>query len=310
MTRTAARFALAACLCLLAGLPAQAQLFRAYLSSAGNDANPCTLPAPCRLLPAALAAVASGGEIWMLDSANYNTGPVTIGKSVSILAIPGAVGSVVALGGPALVISAAGLKVGLRNLVIVPFPGSGGTFGVYMTGASSVSIDGTFFADITSDAVRVEGAGQVTITNSVIRGNGGYGVHLRDGALGDISSTKILNGGVVANTLTASTTTLTISDSIITGSESGAFAFAGVNAGAVSRIFLTRCSVQQITYAALDSETSGAGSAIITVSASMITNNANGYVQAGAGSVIRTLGNNHISDNAGNIGTLTPAALQ
>ena len=33
---------------------AQAQLFRSYLSSTGNDANPCTVQAPCRLLPAAL----------------------------------------------------------------------------------------------------------------------------------------------------------------------------------------------------------------------------------------------------------------
>src|SRR3982751_142302 len=76
---------------------AQAQLFRAYLASTGSDANPCTVAAPCRLLPAALNAVASGGEIWMLASANYNTPFVAIGKSVSILAVPGAVGSFVAV---------------------------------------------------------------------------------------------------------------------------------------------------------------------------------------------------------------------
>jgi hypothetical protein len=35
--------------------------------------QPVHAAAPCRLLPAALAAVASGGEVWMLDSANYNT---------------------------------------------------------------------------------------------------------------------------------------------------------------------------------------------------------------------------------------------
>ena len=79
---------------LLLSSSAGAQLFRSYIASDGSDANPCTLPQPCRLLPAALAAVADGGEIWMLDSANYNTGPVTIGKSVAILAVPGAVASV------------------------------------------------------------------------------------------------------------------------------------------------------------------------------------------------------------------------
>src|ERR1700682_574931 len=64
-----------------------AGLFRAYLASGGSDSNPCTVAAPCRLLPAALAAVTDGGEIWMLDSANYNTATVSITKSVTILAI-------------------------------------------------------------------------------------------------------------------------------------------------------------------------------------------------------------------------------
>ncbi len=95
----ALRSALAFLAAVLLSAAAHAQLFRAYLSSTGNDANPCTLPQPCRLLPAALTAVASGGEIWMLDSANYNSSTVTIGKSVSILAVPGAVGSVVASAG-------------------------------------------------------------------------------------------------------------------------------------------------------------------------------------------------------------------
>ena len=38
----------------LSSIAAHAQLFRAYLSLNGSDANPCTLVAPCRLLPAAL----------------------------------------------------------------------------------------------------------------------------------------------------------------------------------------------------------------------------------------------------------------
>jgi hypothetical protein len=114
-------FAFVAALFLSAA--AHAQLFRAYLDPSGSDANPCTLAQPCRLLPAALTAVASGGEIWMLDSGNYNTGPVAVTKSVTILAVPGALGSVVALGGDAFVIATPGVKVALRNLVIVPFPG-------------------------------------------------------------------------------------------------------------------------------------------------------------------------------------------
>jgi hypothetical protein len=77
---------------LMSSVAVHAQSFRAYVASTGNDANPCTLGAPCRLLPAALAAVADGGEIWMLDSANFNTSTVNIAKSVTILAVPGAIG--------------------------------------------------------------------------------------------------------------------------------------------------------------------------------------------------------------------------
>jgi hypothetical protein len=118
------RGAIAVAAALLLPAAAHAQLFRSYLARGGNDANPCTLPDPCRLLPAALAAVADGGEVWMLDSANYNATTVNVAKSVTILAVPGALGSVVAASGPAISIATAGVKVALRNLVIVPLPGS------------------------------------------------------------------------------------------------------------------------------------------------------------------------------------------
>lgn len=61
---------------------------------------------------------------------------------------------------------------------------------------------------------------------------------------------------------------------------------------------------------ALDSETVGAGSSLVTVSGSMVTNNGSGWYQSGANSVVRTLGNNHLTDNGTSVGALTPAALQ
>src|SRR3954466_3122286 len=122
---------------LLMSGAAHAQLFRAYLASYGNDANPCTVGSPCRLIPAALAAVASGGEIWMLDSANYNSATVDINKSVSILAIPGEAGSIVALGGAsAMSMATAGSKVALRNVVITNNAVSPGSHGITITNGS------------------------------------------------------------------------------------------------------------------------------------------------------------------------------
>ena len=69
-TRTLARILMTlASLAGLLGAGEAAAVFRSYLSLNGADTNACTLPSPCRLLPAALAAVDPGGEIWMLDSA-------------------------------------------------------------------------------------------------------------------------------------------------------------------------------------------------------------------------------------------------
>ncbi len=104
-------------------------------------ANPCSLVAPCRLLPAALAAVADGGEVWILDSANYNTGPVFVTKSVTILAVPGALGSVVSIySGNAINIATPGVKVRLRNLMIGSYFGPSQGSGVYMTAGNALTI--------------------------------------------------------------------------------------------------------------------------------------------------------------------------
>jgi hypothetical protein len=99
------------------------------------------------------------------------------------------VGSVVATGGPAISITAGSLKVALRNLVIVPLAGGGGTYGVYMTGASTLFIENSLIANLPSIAVYIVGTGKVKITNSIIRNNGNFAVQLQDGASGEISGT-------------------------------------------------------------------------------------------------------------------------
>src|SRR5262245_9736475 len=55
---------------------------RTYVSGTGKDNNPCSASSPCQTFQAALALTLPGGEVYVLDSANY--GPVTINKSVTI----------------------------------------------------------------------------------------------------------------------------------------------------------------------------------------------------------------------------------
>ena len=65
-------------------VPAQAagSLTRSFVSSAGNDSNPCTITQPCATFAVAYAATVANGIIAALDPGKYGpltiTGPVTI----------------------------------------------------------------------------------------------------------------------------------------------------------------------------------------------------------------------------------------
>jgi hypothetical protein len=141
--------------------------FRAYLASNGLDTDPCTLQQPCRLLPAALAAVDPGGEIWMLDSANFNTGLVNVTKSVTILAVPGAVGSVVANGADAMLINAVSVKVILRNLVFLNLSGASNN-GIYMTAGASLTVIECQFTNLGNAAIYITDTG---MKGQIVRSN-------------------------------------------------------------------------------------------------------------------------------------------
>src|SRR5262245_28938050 len=69
---------------------------RTYVSGVGKDSNPCTASSPCKTFQAAMALTVAGGEIYVLDSADY--GAVTIDKPVSITS-EGAMAGVLATSG-------------------------------------------------------------------------------------------------------------------------------------------------------------------------------------------------------------------
>ncbi len=272
---------------MLLAAPAQALLFRAYLAPTGNDADPCTLQQPCRLLPAALAAVADGGEIWMLDSANYNTAQVGITKSVTILAVPGALGSVVATGGNAIDIATAGVEVVLRNLVIVPLPSGGGVNGVNMTAGAMLTIEKCLIANMPQAGVRVSTGAIVRIADSTLRDNGVSGIHLQDNARATITrSTVSGNGvyGVLANGTAAGTlTTADIARSTLDGNSNGAYAWSQHATGVV------RVSVRDSRAVrnglGLGAESDAGGAVTLSASSNIVSNNSTdgiGVFSAGA----------------------------
>jgi hypothetical protein len=258
---------------VLLPVAANAQLFRAYVASDGSDANPCTLAQPCRLLPAAVAAVANGGQIWMLDSANYNTTTVDVNKSVTILAVPGAVGSVVATAGPAISIATGGVMVALRNLVITPLPSAVGG-GITMTAGQRLTVENCLISGLSGQGIRVETDAQVSITDTTIRGNIQDGVYLTAGARAVIMRATVSDNGSSGIAVVGSGGTTTVADvaySTLSRNATGVFAYAngvGVNARATVHGSQVVDNDQGIVGDSLTS-----GSTVVSASGNMVSNN-------------------------------------
>lgn len=314
---------------------AGAQLFRAYVSSTGNDSNPCSLPSPCRLLPRALTVVAGGGEIWMLDSANFNTTTVDIDKSVTILAIPGAVGSVVAPSFAAINIATPGVKVVLRNLVIGPPPGGAplGTSGIVMSAGTSLTVEGCQISRMSQFGLRVATPAMLTFVESSVRQSGQEGLLLNGGASATIARSYIQdNGGTgvrIDGNLAASAAKVTILGSVLSNNAGGgvlaqngsptqpmyvtvrdnhiSHGTVGLWADSVSGqpTVLTASGNQVVHQSTVGMWATGAGAKIVA-SANVVSNNATGFSASGGGTFL-SQSNNVLTDNdtpsIGTIGT-------
>lgn len=332
--RTASVRALAFIAALLISATAQAQLFRAYVSGEGNDANPCTLPQPCRLLPAALAAMVDGGEIWMLDSANYNTSQVNISKSVTILAVPGALGSVVATGGGnAISINTASVKVTLRNLVLVHLNSS--VNGVNFLQGAELNVVDCDIANMQTAAIAAFAPGsKVNVARTQLRGSGvqgflasgtvmasldsvnvrgnQYGVLVDTGAQVSFSNSVSANNshsGLWVQVGGGGTARVTIVNSVLTGNAAYGIAMTTSNATDVLDMSITRSTVSHnATGLATNKNTAGA-TLVAVLSDSTVVNNAIGIQFGNNTPVVLTRLNNTVELNGAGAdvvgGTLT-----
>ncbi|MBI3150337.1 MAG: hypothetical protein HYZ17_17675 [Betaproteobacteria bacterium] len=135
------RFFLAACVLLLSFAAASSvhAAQRTFVATSGSDANTasnCSNTLPCRGFTAALTVTDSGGEIIVLSSGGY--GPVTINKSVSIIAPEGIYAGISVFSGNGITIATAGVNVVLRGLSINRLAGIGS--GIDMTGGDSLVV--------------------------------------------------------------------------------------------------------------------------------------------------------------------------
>ena len=145
---------------------------RTFVSSGGNDVNACSLAFPCRGFAAAVTAVAAKGEVIVLDSAGY--GPVTITKSVSLIAPAGIYAGVTVSAGDGITVNAPGGVVILRGLSI---NGQGGNNGINLQQAARLRIEGCVVSSMGVDGIihSAEGA-ELIVLDTIVRDNGGSGI--------------------------------------------------------------------------------------------------------------------------------------
>ncbi|HZZ92483.1 MAG TPA: right-handed parallel beta-helix repeat-containing protein [Usitatibacter sp.] len=302
MKGTVSRFIVPAVAGLVVSVGAYAQAFRTYVASYGSAANPCTVSQPCRLVSDALPATLDGGEIWILDSANFNSGTLNINKSVTIMAIPGQMGSIVAAaGGPAITIATAFVNVRLRNLLIVDNANNHGTDGIDVAANVSLTVDDCVMR-VQGDAVVANGSNATALVmNSRILG-ANYGVHAKGGASVEVVRTdfaNVFNYGVYVDASTAATSTIaTIRDSSFSKVYSGAVLWSQV-AGADGRLSMTGSSVSSATWGIYVRQ--DAGTAVATAGGNTFGALTYGMVQASG--TMESFGNN--MSRAPNFGVIT-----
>jgi Right handed beta helix region len=280
---------------------------RAFVSSSGSDMNTasgCGLATPCRSFASAQTVVSDGGEIVALDAAGY--GPITITKSVTIVANPGFYAGIAVASGHGIDIATAGVNVILRGLNINGIGGNLNDIGVYMADGALLSIENCVISNFTNGfGVLVSAPAVVRIADSLIRDND-RGLYFDSGATATISGSTIAGSTNVAvyvyGTPAGTTTTAAISDTLVTNSYLGVLS-TSYTAATVTQISVTRSTISNNQYGV---NAEGTGPAVLTLSKSMVTGNLNGLSQFAAGSTFESLGNNTVRQNGTNAtGTIT-----
>lgn len=264
---------------------------RTWVSPAGVDTNPCSLSQPCRNFAAAIDAVNNGGEVVALSSGGF--GPVTIDKSVILLAPLGIHAAIAPTAGAAIVVNVAGGDVTLRNLQL---NSQGAPDGINAPSVARLSVQDCTIGGFV-DGIDFNAGGDSTnlyVLDSTLRNLSGVGItSIGSSAHVTLAGVRILNAGsgVVASSRAD------IQDTIVAGSENiGFFAFlsasmvfdrsSAINCGTgfrsdnSSKMIITRSTASHNGNGVWATE------GVILMSDSTITSNQLGISFAPAGSVV------------------------
>jgi hypothetical protein len=289
MDQRLARLSSAIALATLAATPLSHAAQRTFVSTYGNNGNPCSFAAPCREFSIALGHTDPGGEIVVLDSGGY--GPVIIGQSVSITSPPGVYAGITVFNGIGIDVTAPGARVTLRGLTI---NGQGGSIGISFAAGSSLRVERCTISGMSSIGLRAGAANSTlivadtVITDSADRGvylfsgnitasfervrvdrtsgSPGYGIHLSGGINASIAQSAIV-GNVGHGVFTADGATaggsLAVTDSVVTNNgEAGLFLLA--NQAHTQRVSVSDSVIARNAQGGIVTLAANAGSVAIT----------------------------------------------
>jgi hypothetical protein len=155
---------------------------RVFVGRNGDDANPCTVVAPCRTFQRAHDVVAANGEIDVLDPAGYSK--LIITKAISIQGH--AFAGIISTSGDAITINA-GVddKINLRGLHI---DGVGtGAYGIHFNTGASLNVQDCLIRNFTHGLVfapsnpitRTSTAVRFSMSNSLVSDSAGFGIAIQ-----------------------------------------------------------------------------------------------------------------------------------
>jgi hypothetical protein len=291
--------------CGLSAAPVQAGPNRTFVSGTGTDGGACTRAAPCRTFAFAFAQTAAGGEIDVLDTANY--GPVFITNAISIVNDGVGVASIGVTLGNAITINA-GLSdsVHLRGLTIDGFGGA--IAGIAFGSGGNLEIENCVIQNFTNSGIIIapSSSGSFSVSNTIASNNSGnglvvgpFGSAVVAGVLSQVTANNNFNGITVGGTLTtAASLNVNIVDSEFSNNSN-----VGVGVNSASGLAPTAVTVRN-SVASYNGTGLFAQFANLCVGHSVVTGNTTGVGTLGG--TLTSYGDNDINGNTfDNTGVLT-----
>lgn len=278
------------------------QIARTFVSGINaDDSNPCTNIAPCRTFAAAIAKTSAGGEIDVLETAEY--GPVTITKAITIDG-GSQIASIQANGENGIIVSAgANDSVVLRNLRING--GITGLNGIRFLSGGQLTIDKCEIFSFTMNGVDISqgGSAQASVTNTNIGTIGGVGIRATTTAgVVTVGIDKVrvewANKGIEA----AFHSRVTVNDSFVQNSAS-----IGILADG-DAIVVVNGSVIDLNGSGVQTTVASGVAAFAYVSNSEIALNSTGFNELAG--TINTFGNNRFVANGSDGTVRAPIAMK